>query len=325
MRQILAKSWQGWLLVSVLGVAAIYLSLMIPGTNEILLGIALGVFAGNLPFQWEGTKACVDWWRSTGLNISIIFLGFGISFRHIGALGWSVLAVLILLVLIMLVLTLVLARVFRCKTTTGWLVGFGTVICGSSAIAALSGSVTRDKEDAGIAIAVVNLMGLTAMLLLPFALQAIPVTEKLAALMIGGGLHAVGNVAGAAYAMNDAIGDYAITIKLGRVAMLAPSLILFNLMANRTLSLRENLRLPYYIWGFIIVITIVSFVPIPALVLSTMKAIAKIQLTLAMVGIGLGISVKGLFLKGRKAMGFGVVIFLIHMMMLISLVWLFMK
>lgn len=323
MRQILAKSWQGWLLVTVLGIAAIYLSPMIPGTNEIMLGIVLGVLAGNLPFKWEGTKEGVDWWRSTGLNVSIIFLGFGISFRHIGALGWGVIAVLILLVFIMLVLTLVLARVFRCKTTTGWLVGFGTVICGSSAIAALSGSVTRDKEDTGIAMAVVNLMGLISMLLLPFALLAMPVSEKFAALIIGGGLHAVGNVAGAAYAMNDAVGDYAITIKLGRVAMLAPALILFNLMANRTLSLRDNLRLPYYIWGFIIVIAIVSFVPIPAPVLTTMKGIAKILLTLAMVGIGLGISVKGLFLKGRKAMGFGVVIFLIHMMMLISLVWLF--
>lgn len=320
MTAIMIKQWTpGVLLVLGLAMVAFVAYPYIPGTNEVLLGLLLGVLLGNLrplpaPFQ-----SGVDMLGKDGLNLSIIFLGFGISFQHIGSLGWEMLALLITLVVVMLALTFILARAFRCKTSTGWLVGFGTAICGSSAIAALAGSVTKEKEDAGIAIAVVNLMGLAGMLLLPLAISYWGLDDATAATLIGGTLHAVGNVAGAGYTLGDTIGDWAITIKLGRVALLAPALIFFNLMVNRSASIREHLRLPYYIWGFVLAVSAVSFLPIPAELLSGLKAAGKLLLTLAMTAIGMKIGIARLFQTGKIALGFGVVIFAVQVLLVAAL------
>lgn len=313
----------GFLLVSGLAGAAFIAWPWLPGMNEVLLGLLLGVLAGNLITLPPPYQPGVDAIGREGLNLSIIFLGFGISYQHIGSLGWGTLALLVVTVGVMLVLTHVLARVFRCRTSTGWLVGFGTAICGSSAIAALAGSVTREKEEAGIAIAVINLLGLAGMLLMPLLLPYLPLEETVVATLLGGTLHAVGHVAGAGYGINDSIGDLAITVKLGRVALLAPALIAFNLMVNRHASVRQHLQLPYYIWGFLLAVTAVSFFPLPDAWLDGLKWTGKVMLTLAMVAIGMKIGIRHLLATGRIAMGFGVVIFAIQILLVTLLaLWL---
>ena len=314
----------GFLLVLGLGIAATLLAPFIPGTNEVLLGLILGVLAGNLrplaPFFEKGVAfAGVE-----GLNLSVIFLGFGISFGDIQGLGGGMVALLVAVVFSVLLLTWGLARLFRCKTTTGWLVGFGTAICGSSAIAALSGSVTKDNEDAGIALAVVNLLGLAGMLGLPLAFGLLGLSDNLQATLLGATLHSVGNVAGAAYGISDHVGDLAITVKLGRVALLAPGLIFFNFLVNRSASVRDNLRLPYYIWGFILAVSAVSLFGLPESFLGVMDQSGKALLTLAMAAIGLRIGIAKLVRTGGIAFVFGLVIFALQLglVTLLALWWL---
>lgn len=317
------RLFPGLLLVTGLAGVAFVAFPFIPGMNEVLLGLLLGVLAGNLITLPPPYQPGVDAIGREGLNLSIIFLGFGISYQHIGSLGWGTLALLVVTVTVMLVLTFFLARVFRCRSSTGWLVGFGTAICGSSAIAALAGSVTKDKEDVGIAIAVINLLGLAGMLILPLAFPFLPLDETVVATIIGGTLHAVGHVAGAGYGINDVIGDLSITVKLGRVALLAPALIVFNLMVNRHASVRQHLRLPYYIWGFLLAVTAVSFLSLPDALLETLKWAGKVMLTLAMVAIGMKIGIRRLLATGRIAMGFGVVIFALQILVVTLLaLWL---
>jgi uncharacterized integral membrane protein (TIGR00698 family) len=322
-KEMLKPALPGFLLVLGLAMLAFVAYPYIPGANEVLLGLLFGVALGNFVELPARYRDGVDLTGKEGLNLSIIFLGFGISFQHIAALGWGMLGLLIIVVLVMLVLTYILARVFRCRTSTGWLVGFGTAICGSSAIAALAGSVSKEKEDAGIAIAVVNLLGLAGMLLLPLGLQFVDHSETMAATLLGGTLHAVGNVAGAGYSISDPVGDLAITVKLGRVALLAPGLIFFNYLVNRSASFREHLRLPYYIWGFILAVSVVTFLPLPTALLGGLKMTGKVLLTLAMTAIGMKISVRKLFQMGRVAMGFGVVVFVLQIALVVLLAWAF--
>lgn len=315
----------GFFLVTSITLVAFVAYPHIPGANEILLGLLLGITVGNLGTLPSRVASGVSLLSKDGLNVSIIFLGFGISFQQIGRVGWEMVLLLALTVGIMLVLTYVLAQVFRCKTSTGWLVGFGTAICGSSAIAALAGSVQKEKEDAGIAIAVVNLLGLAGMLVLPAILTLLPGSDVSRATLLGGTLHAVGNVAGAGYVLGDAVGELALTIKLGRVALLAPGLLFFNWLINRSLPGSRYLSLPYYIWGFILAVSVVSFVPLPDVLLNGLKMTGKILLTLAMTAIGLNISVRRLISMGRIAMGFGLVIFLLQILVVGGLSWLLIR
>lgn len=309
----------GLVLVVGIGIGSAFLDAYVPIFNTVLWALLLGVLLGNVVTLPGTFRDGIDFGSKDVLNWAIIFLGFDVSARQIGALGWGTLGGILAMILLVLAITYTLAHVFRCKTSTGWLVGFGTAICGSSAIAALSGSVSSDKEDVGIALAVVNLLGLAGMLLWPAVMPLLEQSPQWTGMLVGGTLHAVGNVAGAGYAISDEVGQMAITIKLGRVAMLAPGLIFFNWMVNRKSGGLEAFKLPYYIVGFLGVVLLVSLLPIPADVISGGKAIGKWLLTFAMAAVGLKISLGKLFQTGRIALGFGVIIFLIQTV--IVLVW----
>jgi uncharacterized membrane protein YadS len=65
----------------------------------------------------------------------------------------------------------------------------------------------------------------------------------------------------------------------------------------------------------------VSFIGVPKEVVSITKNLSSIGLTVAMVGIGLGISFKKLLQTGMKALSFGIVIFLSFLLILLGLIW----
>lgn len=310
----------GLLLSIGLAVVGYGLAALLPTFNAVLWALVLGVLLGNLTQFPAGFKGGIAFGGKQVLNWAIIFLGFDVSARQIGGLGWSTLTGIVLMVLVVLTASYFLARVLRCPTSTGWLVGFGTAICGSSAIAALSGSVSDQKEDVGIALAVVNLLGLAGMLLWPALLPYLVSSETAGGLLIGGTLHAVGNVVGAGYALGDEVGQLALTVKLGRVAMLAPGLLYFTWLVHRRSAGWGAFRLPYYVWGFVLVVLLVAILPVPEVVVSTGKTIGKLLLTVAMAAIGLKISLGRLFRTGRVALGFGILIFLLQTLLLAGLV-----
>jgi len=310
----------GLLLAVVIGLVAHTASAYTPGwLNGILLALLLGMVVGNVWHLPTSLGAGIGFTSGRMLELSVIFLAFGIDYGHIAALGAASFTVVVVMVLSMVLITFHLARRVKCPGSTGWLVGFGTAICGSSAIAALAPRVARDKEDVAIAMAVVNLFGSLGMIVLPFVLLKFDLSTTQLGLLIGGTLHSVGNVVGAGYAVNDAVGEAATTIKLARVAMLSPALILFNYLVVRnsvgtgqTKGWREHIRLPWYLWGFIGITLLTTVVPIPEALVKAMDLAGKLVLTVALAAIGLKVSFAQLIRSGRKGMGFGLLIFMIQ-------------
>ena len=314
-------SVKGIFLSVLLGVFALLVAPYIPMLNAIILALLLGIIIANVFTLSSSFDKGIAFSSKYLLEIAIIFLGFGIRFQDIANLGWQLVVILILTITIVLFATIYLAKIFTCRTSTGYLVGFGTAICGSSAIAALAPKISENKKDAGIAIAVVNLLGLVGMIAFPLLFTEKMIAEKLA-LVIGGSLHGVSNVAGAGYAINEHIGDLAITIKLGRVALLAPAMIFFNFLINKNASFRSNLKLPYYIVGFILASALVTFLSFPSDLLSSFRWIGNALLTISMAAIGLNIHFNHLYKEGKVALGFGAVIFIIMIIVLMGLYYL---
>jgi uncharacterized integral membrane protein (TIGR00698 family) len=302
----------GILLAVLIGMAAHYGAAFTPGwLNAILLALVLGMVVGNLLKLPPVVQPGIAFTSGRLLELSVLFLAFSINYGHIMRLGASAFSIVLVMVLGMVFITYHLARRVRCPGSTGWLVGFGTAICGSSAIAALAPRVAKNKEDVGIAMAVVNLFGSVGMLVLPLVLVRFDLSETQLGLLIGGSLHSVGNVVGAGYAVGDGVGEAATTIKLARVAMLSPALILFNLLVDRGESKgwREHLRLPWYLWGFIAITLSTSLFTFPDGWLRAMDLAGKVALTIALAAIGLKVGFGELFANGSKGMAFGLLVF----------------
>ena len=291
--------------------------------NSILLSLLLGIVLHNsikIPAIYE---AGISFTGSKLLEVSVVFLAFSINFSTFVGLGWQSFLIIVLLVFSMLFITFYLSQKIKCPETTGWLIGFGTAICGSSAIAALSPMVAKNKDNVGIAMAVVNLLGTVSMIVLPFILGLFLQDDREIGFLLGSTLHSVGNVAGSAFSVSDYVGETAITIKLARVALLSPGLIAFHFLLKRNQKPEQGepvgFRLPWYLWAFIAISIVGSFIPYPDTWIQNMESAGKVILTIAMAAIGLKIGVVKLIQTGQKGIIFGVIIFVLQFALVFGL------
>lgn len=316
------KEIGGVIVATVIGLAAFFASAYLPASfNSVLVALLLGMVVGNLVKIPDRFQSGISFTGGKLLELSILFLAFSINYAHIARLGVMSFGIIAIVVLVMLVFTYYLSIRVRCPGSTGWLVGFGTAICGSSAIAALAPGVSKNKEDIGIAMAVVNLFGSIGMIAMPFALMKIDLSTTQMGLLLGGTLHSVGNVAGAGYLISNEVGEAAITIKLARVALLSPALIFFNFLVNKdeVKSWKEYFSLPWYLWSFIFITVLSSLLHFPPAFLHVMETGGKVILTIAMAAIGLKISFLKIYQSGQKGIGFGLIVFAVQIFMVAAL------
>ncbi len=322
-----AKDWKdngkGILFAMILGILAIGIAEFTPAfLNSVMWALILGVALRNLlsiPSDWE---AGISFASAKMLELSIVFLAFGIDYGKIADLGISSFIGITLTVIVVLVATYYMSKKFNCPTNTGLLVGFGTAICGSSAIAALAPSLKNgEKEDVAISMAVVNLIGTLGMLILPFVLVEFLHTDTELGFFIGASLHSVGNVAGAGFAIGKEAGDIAITVKLARVALLTPGLFFMNYLINRSAEAGQKTRfqLPWYLIGFIIISAAYSIFDIPTEISKAARNSGHVILSIAMAGIGLKVSFKKLLQAGKRGLRFGLAIFTLQILMLLGI------
>lgn len=321
----LCEMYKGIVFSVLLGLAAVFLEKFTPPAfNGILIALLLGILLGNTLKLPENLASGIQYTSSKMLELSILFLAVGINYADVAALGVQPFLGVAAVVFTVLFLSFFLAKRFNCPGNTGILVGFGTAICGSSAIAALAPSLQKqNKEDVAIAMAVINLLGTLGMLVLPWALLQVdwPSQDVAASAMgylVGGSLHSVGNVAGAGFAIGKSAGDVAITVKLARVALLTPGLIFMTYLTQRHSqgSWKRYFQLPWYLIGFILVTLLVSVIDIPKPALKEVEYIGKVILTIAMAAIGLKVSVRKLIQAGSRGLRFGVVMFLLQIALL---------
>lgn len=303
-----------------LGLAAIFLSGLTPSfLNSYLLALLVGMILAPFVNKLPQLNAGISLSSAKMLEWSVVLLAFSIDYKAIGAIGAKDFAVIIMVVLVVLLATYYLSKMLSCPGKTGWLVGFGTAICGSSAIAALAPKIKSNKEDVAISLASVNLLGSLAMVLLPFVFEFYPLLEKEMAFLIGASLHSVGNVAGAGFSVSEEVGQLALVYKMARVALLSPALLFMVWLDSRKSNEQKfRFQLPWYLIVFIAVSIIVSFFPLPALLLKWSETIGKFILTIAMAAIGLKVDVFRLLKAGQRGLVFALVIFILQ----ISLLWL---
>jgi len=300
---------RGVLLSLAIAVSAIVLSNVL-GFNAILLALVIGIVLGNAITLPEYFDSGIKTASGRFLEFAIILMAFSIDYGSFLKLGWETILIVVVTMAAVLLMTIWLGKKMNCPSNAGLLVGFGTAICGSSAIAALAPSVSEDKSDIGISMAVVNLYGLIGMLLIPLITQGW-LTDVENSILLGASLHSVGNVAGAGFAMSESIGEMAVTVKLGRVALLTPALLIFShFTAKKSKSqTKKKLNLPWYLIAFILISIIVSIFPFPEEILNFSKKGSNFLLATAMAAIGLKVSFKTLLNSGKKGLVFGAILF----------------
>jgi uncharacterized integral membrane protein (TIGR00698 family) len=195
------------------------------------------------------------------------------------------------------------------------LLGVGSAICGSSAIAAVAPLVTRDRTEIGLSVGVINLLGTAGIFLLPAVVAFQGLGEPSGALLIGGSLQAVGHVVAAGFGVSDMVGELATAVKMFRVLLLGPVVVVLGLLI-RSREGRTWKLVPAYIVAFIVLAVVGNLGIFPVGWIDSMKIVSKVLLAIAMAGVGLRIQVAGLLRQAPRALLVGAIIFLVQILLL---------
>jgi len=137
--------------------------------------------------------------------------------------------------------------------------------------------------------------------------------------IIGSTIQAFGQVTAAGFSINQHTGEIATIVKMIRILMLGPFILLLSLLISKGKKGRtvSTPLFPKFIIGFIVLSVLVSFSILPSNVVSILKVASKIILTISMAAIGLKISFKSLFDFGHKPILVAILSYIVQIVIII--------
>lgn len=292
--------------------------------GPVIIGLLLGSIYANslgqtLPPEW---KPGINFCKKNILNLAIIFYGVRLTFQDLMQVGLGGFFACFLVVLSTLAIAFFLGRYwFNLDSELAILIAAGSSICGSAAILA-TGSILNSKSHKNIiAVAITFLFGTAGMFLFPlvYRLGLLPINEDLFGIFLGATLPSVGNVAAAGAAISEIVEKNAIIVKMMRVMMLVPFLMLLGLYESRDNTVfhqpepintqpEKRILIPWFAILFMVVIAVNSWLrPSPEIV-GFINSADKFGLTMAMTALGIETSTKKIQGVGLKPIYLGLIV-----------------
>ncbi len=269
----------------------------------LLLGIALG-FLGEEGKTVEGVRFTA----STLLRVGVALLGVRISVSLLSGLGVEMIALIIGSVALTIAFGLLISNWFGHKWRFALLTAGSVAICGASAAVAISSILPKDErseERLAFTVMGVTVLSTLAMIIYPIITRAFQLDDFSAGLFLGGTIHDVAQVVGAGFTVSEQAGESATLVKLIRVAMLGPVVIIASLVIRRyTPAQADGNRpplLPAFILGFLALAGLNSFGYIPSAVISLLSGISSWMLLTAIAAVGMRTNLKQVLSVGGPA------------------------
>lgn len=302
----------GVLLIALFSCAAFYIGSAHVFTalsiSPLIIGIILGMIYANLlrmhlPETWvPGIQFC----SKRLLRIGIILYGFRLTFQDIAAVGVAGVTVDAIIVAVTIVGGYFVGRALKMDKDTAMLVSIGSGVCGAAAVLGAEATMKSKPYKTAVAVATVVIFGTVAMFLYPVGYQSglLDLTPAEMGIFSGSTLHEVAHAVGAGNALGSDIASTTVIVKMIRVMMLVPVLLLLGVWAARRARVvgagasaeKGKVTVPWFAFGFLLVIGINSLsvylntlstpVGIPAWGSDLINYVDTFLLTMAMVALG---------------------------------------
>ncbi|GAA6149503.1 YeiH family protein [Pseudooceanicola nitratireducens] len=268
----------------------------------LLFGIALH-FLSEEPRPRPG----IDLAASTVLRLGVALLGLRISADLALSLGWPVLVLAIAGVVATILFGIALGRTLGHGDKFAFLSGGAVAICGASAAMAIAAILPRDeKSEERLVFTVVGITILStfAMITYPILAEALGLSQTATAIFLGATIHDVAQVVGAGFSVSPETGEIAAVVKLIRVAMLAPVIILATLALRRSAPAETGSRpplVPAFVLGFFGLLVVNSLGLVPSVISDIAAHLSRWFLLAAIAAVGLKTSLRDVLKVGSGA------------------------
>ncbi|ARP98232.1 YeiH family protein [Pseudorhodoplanes sinuspersici] len=310
-RSAFGRLLPGLAIVVAVAVLAMLLRLL-PGLSmfsPLMLAVLIGVALGHL---YHPPPRCLPGIGFAGrriLRLAIVLLGLQLSATQLLAIGLDGFVIATCVVAITFIAVAWMGPLLGVDARLAGLIAAGTSICGASAVAAMSTVNQASEEDVTYAMAAVTVFGTILMFLLPAAGHTLGLPERAFGIWAGVSIHEVAQVTGATFQYGNVAGETGIIVKLTRVMMLAPLVLVVGLRLHRRRSAgNEDAAppvVPLFVLGFIAAAALNSVVSIPADIRASLMSITTFLLALALAALGLQAHVSRLKAKGVRPLALG--------------------
>ena len=325
--------WHGVLLIALFSCAAFYIGSARIFTDlslsPMIIGSILGMIYANslrmhLPDTWvPGIQFC----SKKVLRLGIILYGFRLTFQDVVAVGTAGIVIDVIVVTVTIIGGYWLGRLLRMDRDISLLTSIGSGICGAAAVLGAEATLRTKPYKTAVAVATVVIFGTLSMFLYPIAYRAgiLSLDPVQMGLFGGSTLHEVAHAVGAGNAMGGEIANITVIVKMIRVMLLVPVLLVLALwVASRKSAAtaeggevagKSKITVPWFALGFLAVIAFNSFDLLPAAVVDVINYIDTFLLTMAMAALGAETSVDKFKKAGAKPF---VLAFLIYIWLLVG-------
>jgi uncharacterized integral membrane protein (TIGR00698 family) len=263
----------------------------------ILIGAAVRALFVRAPARYERGAAVAS---GLLLECSIVLLGAGSDLRALVAAGPAILAGVVVIVGVTLVAGLYIGQWFGLPRTHALLVAVGNAICGNSAISAAAPVVGARRDEVASAIAFTAVLGVCVIVGLPLIIPVLHLSDTQYGVVAGLTVYAVPQVIAAAFPVSVAAGQAATLVKLTRVLLLGPVVMLLSLTEHHAARIRWWRAVPWYIIGFGIASALRTTDVIPASTGDLVREAARALTVVAMAGLGLAVDLQAVRRVGPR-------------------------
>lgn len=255
-------------------------------TVALLVGIAWRATAGLPAIAVPGTKFTAR----TLLRLGIVLMGARLDFGLVAQAGPKILFLDVVMIGLGIAGIFWIGRRFGVDAKLATLVAVGTSICGASAVAAAAPVAKADEDQTTLAVALMGILGTIGVLFYVFVGPFLGLSNMQLAILSGSTLHEVAQVMAAAFTWGTATGDMGTLVKLTRVVLLAPALLVLGLVMGSGNGLKFSLKeppIPWFVIGFLAVGVVGSIGLIPADVKGHVSTASVFLMVMAMAAMGL--------------------------------------
>lgn len=310
-----ANMLHGILLMTLFACAAFYIGeiqfLKDISLSPMIIGIILGMIYANslrnhLPETWvPGIQFC----SKKILRLGIILYGFRLTFQDIMMVGTAGILIDVIVVAVTIFLGVWIGRLLKMDRDLTLLTSIGSAICGAAAVLGAESTIQTKPYKTAVAVATVVIFGSIAMFFYPIAYRTglLELNAQQMGIFAGSTLHEVAHAVGAGNAMGAEVSNVAVIVKMIRVMLLVPVLIILGYYVavriakgESTPTGKRSVTVPWFAFGFLAVIGFNSFGLLPIVVVDGINYFDTFLLTMAMTALGAETSIDKFKKAGAK-------------------------
>lgn len=278
------------------------------GAPTMLLALLFGISLNFLGSEAK-SRPGINFGSRQLLRLGVALLGVRISGEVLTLLGWKVVLLVVLAVVATIGFGLAVSRLFGFRYRFAFLSAGAVAICGASAAMAIAAILPRDarsEERLIFTVVSVTLLSTLAMIVYPVLGVAIGFDDKTTGIFIGATVHDVAQVVGAGFSVSEETGNVATLVKLLRVIMLAPVVVVAALVIRTVATAQEAEGkrpplVPFFVIGFVALAALRSTGLVPEIIVEIASEASRWLLVVAIASVGLKTQPKDILNVGLPA------------------------